>query len=186
MPEPTNVILSAIDIKKLYYCDPSLVSADLTEAGVKALLANQGVKELINVHQDTWTIEETEASQESYRNQLNGEVYRKGKKQMGDLNFNFTLGQYDYPTKAAFLGGTATATSWKRARGAVNIHMCLIALTDDDQYAILPYASIAGRENTTDGAVGLPVVGSMVSPKTAAIAPEYWFDKAAVDAANAG
>lgn len=186
MADNANVILSAIDIKKLFYCDPSLVAADLTLAGLKALLANDGVKEVINVHQDTWTLEETEASQESYRNQLNGEVYRKGKKQMGDLNFNFTIGQYDYPTKAEFLGGTATATSWKRARGAVDIHKCLIALTDDDQYAVLPYASIAGREATTDGAVGLPVVGSMVAPKNTAIAPEYWFDKAAVDAANAG
>lgn len=184
MADTSNVILSAIDIKELYYCDPSKITADLTEKALKTLLAGSDVKKLLNIHQDTWQIEETEASQDSYRNQLNGEVYRKGKKQMGDLNFNFTLGQYDYQTKADFLGGTATATSWKRARGAVDIHKCLIALTDDDQYAVLPYASIAGREATTDGAVGLPVVGSMVSPKNTAIAPEYWFDKAAVDAAT--
>lgn len=180
-----NVILSAIDIKKLFYCDPSLVSADLTEYAVKTLLANNGVKEIQNVHQDTWTIEESEASQDSYRNQLNGEVYRMGKKQAGELKFNFTLGQYDYPTKAEFLGGTGTETSWKRPRGVPNIHLCLIALTEDDQYAILPYASISARENSQDGAVGLPVSGKMVSPKNTAIAPEYWFDKAAVDASSA-
>lgn len=172
-----NVILSAIDIKQLFYCDPSKVTGDLTPAMLKSILADSDTKEIINVHQDTWTIEETDASQDSYRNQLNGEVYRKGRKQMGDLSFNFTLGQYDYTTKAAFLGGEATATSWKRNRGAVTIHMCLIALTDDDQYAVLPYADIAGRENTTDGAVGIPVRGSMVSPKNTEIAPEYWFDK---------
>jgi len=180
----SNVILSAIDIKKLYYCDPSLVNADLTEAKLKALLANNGVKEVTNVHQDTWSIEESEASQDSYRNQLNGQVYRLGKKQMGDLAFNFTIGQYDYPTKAVFLGGTATATSWKRSSEPTDIHLCLIALTDDDQYAVLPYAEIAGREATTDGAVGLPVAGKMVAPKNPAIMSEYWFDKAAVDAAT--
>jgi hypothetical protein len=184
MPDPSNVVLSAIDIKKLYYCAPAKVTGDLTAAMLKTILADQATKEVKNVHQDTWNIEEQEASQDSYRNQLNGEVYRKGKKMMGDLNFNFTLGQYDYPTKADFLGGTASATSWKRARGAVDIHLCLIALTDDDQYCVLPYASIAAREATTDGAVGLPVVGSMVAPKETAIAPEYWFDKATVDAAS--
>lgn len=180
----SNVILSAIDIKKLYYCDPSLVTADLNEAKMKALLANNAVKEVTNVHQDTWSLEESEASQDSYRNQLNGEVYRRGKKQMGDVVMNFTIGQYDYATKAVFLGGTATATSWKRSSEPTDIHLCLIALTDDDQYAVLPYAEISGREATTDGAVGLPVAGTKIAPKNSAIASEYWFDKAAVDAAS--
>lgn len=180
-----KVILSAIDIKKLFYCDCSEVSADLTEYGLKTLLAKNSVKEVTNVHQDTWSIEESEASQDSYRNQLNGQVYRRGKKQMGDLVFNFTIGQYDYATKAEFLGGTATDTSWKRSSEPTDIHLCLIALTDDDQYAVLPYAEIAGREATTDGAVGLPVAGTMIAPKNSAIASEYWFDKAAVDSAKA-
>ncbi len=179
-----KVILSAIDIKKLFFCDPSLVETDLTESSMKALLANTGVKEITNVHQDTWSIEESEASQDSYRNQLNGQVYRRGKKQMGDLAFNFTIGQYDYPTKAEFLGGEATETSWKRPNETVDIHKCLIALTDDDQYAVLPYASISGREATTDGAVGLPISGTMVAPKNSDVRSEYWFDKAAVDAAQ--
>lgn len=132
------------------------------------------------MHQDTWTLEETEASQDGYRNQLTGSTYRMGTKTMGDVTFNWTIGKYDYFTKAEFLGGVATGTSWKRPRGIVEIQKTLIALTEDNQYVVLPVANIKAREANTDGAVGIGIIGTMIEPDNEDISPEYWFDKSEV------
>lgn len=99
---------------------------------------------------------------------------------MGEVTFNWTIGKYDYHTKAEFLGGVATSSSWKRPRGIVEIQKALVALTEDNQYCVLPYANIRGREANTDGAVGIGVVGTAMEPDNAAISSEYWFDVAEV------
>ena len=156
----------------------------MTGTALHTLISGGDVTEITNVHQDTWTIDETEPTQDSYRNQLTGNIYRFGAKQMGEVTFNFTIGRYDYPTKAALLGGEAISTDkgWKRARGVVDIKKCLIALTEDDQYCVLPYANVVAREASTDGAVGLAVVGTAMEPDNEAIMPEYWFDASEVTA----
>ena len=175
-----TVQISAIDIKKLWYAETSAVTADLTGTLLKTILGS--AKEITNVHQDTWTIDESEPTQDSYRNQLTGNIYRFGAKQMGEVTFNFTIGRYDYVTKKDLLGGDVISIDkgWKRARGAVEIKKCLIALTEDDQYCVLPYANVVAREASTDGAVGLAVVGTAMEPETETIMPEYWFDASEV------
>lgn len=175
-----TVQISAIDIKKLWYAETSAVTADLTGTLLKTILAS--AKVITNVHQDTWTIDESEPTQDSYRNQLTGNIYRFGSKQMGDVTFNFTIGRYDYVTKKDLLGGDVINVDkgWKRARGAVDIKKCLIALTEDDQYCVLPYANVVAREASTDGAVGIAVVGTAMEPETETIMPEYWFDASEV------
>lgn len=101
---------------------------------------------------------------------------------MGDVTINFTIGQYDFHTKAEFLGGTATDTTWKRPRGVVEIHRALIGLTEDNLYVVLPYANINAHEANTDGAVGIAVVGTAMEPENEAVMPEYWFDSSEVTA----
>lgn len=180
--------ISAVDIKELWYGVPSLVTEDLTGAALKALLDGSSLKKVPNIHQDTWTIEEAEASQDSYKDQRNGLTYRRSAKTMGDVTFNWTIGQYDYATKADFLGGevSETGNTWKRSRESVEINMLLVALTEDDQYAVLPKASISAREAQTDGAIGIGVVGTMQLPDNEAVYPEYWFDKSEVNSTSTG
>ncbi len=173
-------LISAVDIKKLWYVGTDKFTEDLTGPLLATIL--ESATEVINVHQDTWTIEEAEASQDTYKNQLTGNTYRMGSKTMGDITYNWTIGQYDYQTKADLLGGTATETSWKRERGAVTKYMGIIALTEDDQYAVLPKASISARQAQTDGAVGLAVVATALEPDNIEISSEYWFDASVVKA----
>ena len=122
---PATVQISAIDIKKLWYAETSAVTADLTGTLLSTIL--RSAKEITNVHQDTWTVDESEPTQDSYRNQLTGNIYRFGAKLMGEVTFNFTIGRYDYVTKKDLLGGDVINTDkgWKRARGAVEIKKCL-------------------------------------------------------------
>lgn len=170
----------AVGIKRLFYADPTKITGDLTGALLATLLKDADTKEVKNIHQDTWTIEESESSQDSYKNQLTGSVYRMGTKTVGEVTFNWTIGQYDYKTKAEFLGGTATDTSWKRARGIVEIKKALIALTEDGQYCVLTHANINAHEANTDGATGIAVVGTAMEPENEEVSPEYWFDASEV------
>ena len=107
-------MISAVDIKKLWYANIELVTGPLTPAMLKTIL--ESATEVTNVHQDTWSIEEAEASQDSFVNQLTGQIYRMGAKTMGAVTYNWTIGQYDFQSKADLLGGTATDSSWERKR----------------------------------------------------------------------
>ena len=103
-----NVQVSAVDIERIWHADYTVWADKTSIAGtdIYALLNNASTKEVMNVHQDTWQIEESEASQEKYKNQLTGNVYRMGAKEMGEVTVQFTIGKYDYATKADLLGGS--------------------------------------------------------------------------------
>lgn len=165
--------ISAVGIKKLYYTDV-LQNEPNTANDIKTLI--ESATEVKNVHQDTWTLDEGENSQDSYRNQLTGAVYRMGTKTMGEIVVNFTIGRYEFQTKADLLGGTATNNSWKRARGIVTIHKAIIALTEDDVYCVLPQCNLNTREANTDGAIGLAVAATAMEPDIETISPEIWID----------
>lgn len=179
--------ISGIDILKLWHCDPDAISSDLTPAALAALLKGDSVTEVKNIHQDTWNIEEGEASQDSYKNQLTGSVYRMGAKTMGDITIAWTIGQYDYETKQQLLGGDLIkdedekVVGWKRARGIVEVKRGIIALTEDDVYLVAPYCNVSAREQNQDGAIGIGVSATVLEPVAEGVRPEYWFDKAAVN-----
>lgn len=172
--------ITAVNIKKLWYGDTSKINAKLT--GVLLFNLLKTATEVKNVHGETWTLEEAEANKTNYKNQLTGKVYRSDK-EMGEVKMNFTLGEYDYKTKADLLGGTADDTHWERASGKVSIEKFLVGLTEDDQYIVIPRADITAREASTDKAIGLPVVGTEIEPTIDAVAPEYWFDASVVKSA---
>lgn len=182
--------ISAVSIKRLWYNDP------IEEAPSLETLMS-GVTKVDNVHQDTWTLEESEPSQDSYKNQLTGLVYRMGRKEMGDITANFTIGRYDYVLKQSFMGGkvifddgseeddaekiaeaakTKKAVGWQRARGSVSIRKTLYALTDDDQLCVLSYVNLIAYEGDSDGAIGIVIRGTLLDPQAEEVAPEYWFD----------
>ena len=172
--------ITAVNIKKLWYGDTFKITAKLT--GVLLFNLLKTATEVKNVHGETWTLEEAEANKTVYKNQLTGKVYRFDK-EMGEVKMNFTIGEYDYATKADLLGGTATDTTWERAKGKVSIEKFLVGLTEDDQYIVIPRADIAAREATTDKAVGLPIVGTEIEPTNEQVAAEYWFDASVVKSA---
>lgn len=169
--------ITAVNIKKLWYGETSAISADVTGQTLHTLLQGETLKEVSNIHQDTWTFEEAEASRTNYKNQLTNQTYRS-EKEMGDVSVNFTIGEYDYPTKKDLMGGDVINTDkgWKRTRGKINIEKCIVFMTEDDQYCVIPRADIGARESTTDKAIGIPVSAVELEPKDTAISPEYWFD----------
>lgn len=185
---------SAVDIKAFRFLDTTKVIGDVATPGMfKTLWEAAKDTAIANMHQDTWTYEEAEGSQDFYTNQLTGLKYRSGVKSMGDISVNFTIGQYDYQDKVNVLGGSiiydktdkTKAVGWKRAKGVVEIYKAVLAQTRDGQYVLLPNVYIEAHEGNTDKAVGLVVKGTAIEPESNEISIEYWFDEDEVTSATA-
>ena len=181
--------ISAVDVKRLWYADEADLASALTSTVTATILASlyralttsslaTGFAEILNVHQDTWTFEESEAQQDFYKNQLTGQVYRASRKTAGDVTVNFTIGQYDYTTKAAILGGTVIGDNkgWARPKRAESKYKSVIFLTDDDQLCVIPHANFNGREADADKGLGLAVTAQEMEPLDGNLLPEYWYD----------
>lgn len=165
LPRLQKGTTSSPTIKWINRKDPDGGSAFIAEGTLKPLMS--------------WGYEE-ETSTTEYRNQLTNGVYRQDT-EMGNIQMSFTIGQYDYETKAAFMGGTGSETSWKRARGVTRIEKCMIALTEDNQYCVFPKASVIARNTNNEGAVGIGVAAAALEPDNTAVSSEYWFDSSEVD-----
>ena len=180
--------ISAVSLKQLFY-GPVIEDPELSGAKLYALLhpssGDSTFHEIENVHQDTWTYEEAEASVTSYKNQITGNTYREDR-EAGDVAINFTIGLYQYQEKKDLQGGDLVTGSgsevvgWKRGSGAQDIKKALVAKTKDDVWIVLPKASIGARGADTDGAIGLAVAGTMMESDVSGVAPEYWFDDSEV------
>ena len=189
--------ISAVDIKRLWYIEPagylsSIFSTNqaLDAAAMARIVSSIDVSsifhEVENVHQDTWTFEEAEGSQEFYTNQLTGKKYRAGRRTEGDTTVKFTIGQYDYETKKAILGGTLLTTGdgasqevvgWAKAGTAENVCRGIVFKTDDEQFCFIPWCSFTANEANADKAVGLAVTATEMEPAVSEKwSSEVWYD----------
>lgn len=175
-------MITAVYIDELYYTDPITTVADkskgLTGAEVAAILKDAKTKQVQNIHGETFQYEESESSSTKHKNQLTGEDYREDTVP-GEVKINFTIGEYDYVTKADLQGGVATDKSWERGKYKP-IHKCVIGKTKDGVYVVFPKASINGRGANTDKAIGLAVTASPLSTGIEGLASEKWFDESEV------
>lgn len=175
-------MITAVEIDELYYAEPIATVADkskgLTGAEVAAILKNAATKKVKNVHGDTYQYEEAEASVTRYKNALTGEYYRETS-EPGEVKINFTIGEYDYETKADLQGGTATDKSWERGKHRP-IHKCIIGKSKDGVYVVFPKAAINARGSNTDKAIGLAVTATPLTTGVEGLASEKWFDESEV------
>ena len=179
-------MISAVGIKRILFAATSVVTADITPAIAKTLIAaaETAGDEVMNVHGETWQIEESEASVTGYKNQLNGQTYRYDNTP-GEITPSFSIGQYDWKTKASLMGGTVIdvgtsgdkkTVGWKRSTEKVVINKALFCLTEDDVWFIFPNCQIVARESNTDKAIAIAVKGLVQTPKVEGVSPEYNFD----------
>ena len=173
-----------IGIKKLWYCDP--LTAAPTQATLTTLV--NAATEIKNVHQDTWGYSQDDPSVTDYINELTGKPYYRDAENQGNRTINFTMGEYDYATKAALQGGSTITESnavvgWKAPDNPGIVEKCIIALTKTGTYIIFTQAAIVAKGDQQQKAVGLGVTAvamentlgpAQATPVT--IADEYWFD----------
>ena len=166
--------ISAIGIKQILYGN------ELSTAPTYATLetAFTDFKEVPNVHQGTYEYTEEDGTITEYKDELTGQTYRSTF-EPGSQSLNWTIGAYDFQTKADFMGGTVLETDkgWSRGNAGEQRYKCVVAVTDDDVAIIFPKANIIGRGASTDGAVGISITAMPLKVSTT-IASEYWFDAA--------
>ena len=174
--------ISVVHLKALYYGEV-ITTAGLTGATLKPLLA--GMTEVDVVHGETFKYEETAPTVTSYKNQLTGGIYRQSQ-EGGEVKLSFVLGQYDFDTKAALQGGTATATSWERPKNSEARYNCFVGLSKDGVYIVFPKGHCVANGADTDKAVGLAVSATAMDTGVVGLASEYWFDESEVVATKDG
>jgi hypothetical protein len=187
----------ATKIKRIILADTSIVTADITSAAtaktlidaVLAAVTGETAEEVLNVHSETWQINESEASMNSYKNELDGSVYRRDLVP-GDLSIQFTIGNYSEKLKAELRGGSTitkggtdadkdTVIGYKGDAASSTIKKAMFCLTQDGYWFIYPKATIAANTNETDNAALLAVKGYPEKP-SATLSTEYNINSALI------
>lgn len=168
------------DIQRIWYGAPMTSVANpatgLSGAEVFALINGASTNEITNVHATTWSYDEAEGSSTDYINQLNGATYHRDYVS-GATNVNFSVGQYDYETKADLQGGTATATSWERPKNQGLIYKSLVCQTKDGTYLVFPRAQITARGGMIESkVVGLLLTATPLETGIDGLSSEKWFN----------
>lgn len=169
--------VSAIKIKDLRYSD--VLKAAPTIATIPALF--KAAKKIDNSHQGTFAYEEDDPTINSYKNELNGKIYRSDT-EPGDKRINFTIGQYDFETKAAMQGGKTSddGKSWTPGDATEQRYKAMFVITEDNVLIVFPQAMIVGRSSTVDSAIGI-AVSAIPQEISGSIGNEYWFDSQGLD-----
>ena len=169
-----------IGIKKLWYTAP--LTAEPTQDSIATLVAS--ATEVKNVHQDTWGYSQDDPNVDDYINELTGKPYYRDKQDEGTKTINFTMGEYDYETKAALQGGTVVknndvAVGWKAPLTPDFVYKSIIALTKTGTYIVFTNAAIVGKGEQQQKAIGLGVTAVAMESDTSGISDEYWFNASA-------
>lgn len=188
-----------IGIKRLWYADPMAVVP--TQAIVNSVLAAQpdaslvNLKEVKNVHQDTWGYQQGDPEVTDYINELTGKSYYRDKQDEGEKTINFTMGEYAYEDKAALQGGKVvnavghdvanlpdgdtdtTPAGWAAPTTPAFVNKTIIALTKTDTFVCFTNASIVGKGDQQQKAIGLGVVAVAMESETDGLSDEYWWNK---------
>lgn len=170
-----------IGIKQLWYGDVISADTNLNQSGIATLIAAS--TEVKNVHQDTWGYTEGDPSTTEYKNEITGQTYFVDKTELGQKTIQFTMGEYDYETKAALYGGEvietgtpAAAVGWKASGALQLIHKSIIALTKTGTYIIFTNANIVAKNDQQQKAIGLGVTAIAEENPATGVEDEYWFD----------
>lgn len=184
--------VSLIGVKEIHYGEAISTVAKpyidgdnttgLSPSELKAFLAAATTKKITNVHEDNWNFEKTLPSKTGYKNKLSGKVYRRSTDDAGESKITFSIGKYDFETKAALEGGTVSANKLSSASEYVPKTLTIVALTTDGVYIVFSKADIVAGGVTTDDAVAISVEATAMEPDIQ-IESEAYIYKSAVDAA---
>lgn len=176
-----------IGIKRIWY-GPSLTEALTKVADITTLLAKKTTDstpvpiytEVTNVHSGTWGYSNDDPEITDYVNELTGQTYYRDKTSLGAKTITFTLGVYDFQTKADLQGGkvikdTEKVVGWESDAKLENVNKCIIAQTKTGNWIVFSNASIVGKSDQQDKNIGLGVTAVAQESETAGVSAEYLF-----------
>lgn len=161
-----------IGIKQLWYGNP-LTTAP-TQAGMATLV--NSLTEITNVHDGTWGYSHDDPSVTDYINELTGQPYYRDKTTLGNRTINFTLGVFDFATKAALQGGEAIDGGWKSSGALENVNKCIVAKTKTGNWIVFTNASIVAKGDQQEKNIGLGITAVCMENDTDGVEAEYMFE----------
>lgn len=175
-----------IGIKQLWYGD--VIAAAVTASTLKKWF--ETAKEVKNSHQDTFQYTQDDPSVTDYINELTGKPYYRDMTSEGNKTIAFTIGEYDFATKAELQGGTvikegAEEVGWSSPETPALVYKAVVGKTKTGNYVVFTNAGIVGKTNMAEKNMGLGVSAVAMDNPNEGVADEYWFDGAKVDAPSA-
>lgn len=166
-----------IGIKQLWYGDP--MTTPISSASDVATLTNS-MTEITNVHQGTWGYSQDDPSVTDYINELTGQPYYRDKETLGNRTITFTLGVFDFATKAALQGGSTTGLTkgWQSSGALENVNKCIVAKTKTDNWIVFSNASIVAKGDQQEKNIGLGIIAVCMENETTGVEAEYMFEGA--------
>lgn len=173
-----------IGVKRIWYSEP--VTKVLTPTELATWLKT--ATEVKNSHDGTWGYSQDDPEVTDYINELNGQPYYRDKTSQGARTITFTMGEYSYKNKADLQGGSmvdktgaatddeTTAVGWKSSDVLENVNKTVVAQTKTGNYIVFSNASIVGKVDQQEKALGLGITAVCMESATDDVAAEYFWD----------
>lgn len=172
-----------IGIKQIWYGET--ITAAVTASSLKTWFAT--ATEIKNSHQDTFQYTQDDPNVTDYINELTGKPYYRDMTNEGNKTIAFTIGEYDFATKAELQGGTvikesSTEVGWAAPETPGLVYKSIVGKTKTGNYVVFTNAGIVGKTNMAEKNMGLGVSAVAMDNPNEGVADEYWFDGEKVDA----
>lgn len=174
-----------IGIKQIWYGDA--IATPLTTATLKTWLAS--ATEVKNSHQDTFQYTQDDPSITDYINELTGKPYFREITDEGAKTIAFTIGEYDFATKAELQGGSVVKdgdniVGWEAPDTPELLYKAIVGKTKTGNYVAFTNAGVVGKTNMAEKNMGLGVTAVAMDNPNEGVKDEYWFDGESVDKAT--
>lgn len=158
-----------IGIKAIYYGNP------ITEAVTSEKLTTwlNTATAVDNVHQDTWSYEQSDPEIEDYVNELDGKIYYRDPKTAGSKTISFTIGKYNAATKEDLCGGKAEGEVWSAPDEIPLVNKAIVAVTKSGNTIVFTNASIVAKAAAASKNIGLGVTAVAMDNDNPGVADEY-------------
>lgn len=160
-----------IGIKAIYYGEP--IAEAVTSGSLAAWLKKTNTKTVENVHQDTWSYEQSDPEIEDYLNELDGKIYYRDPKTAGSKTISFTIGKYNATIKSELCGGTASGDVWSAPDEIPLVNKAIVAVTKSGNTIVFTNASIVAKAAAASKNIGLGVTAVAMDNNTPGVADEY-------------
>lgn len=161
-----------IGLKKIWYGNP-LAEAPASTAAVVAL--TEGMTEVSNVHDGTWSYTQDDPSITDYVNMLTGQPYYRDVTNAGNKTIAFTMGEYEFSDLVALQGGKVVGSDGWEAGAPSLVYKSVIAQTKTGNYIVFPNAGIIAKTNAAEQNLGLGVTAVAMDSGADEVAIEYRF-----------
>ena len=165
--------MTNIGIDNLWYGTP--LAADITNAA-GLISAINAMTQVANSHEGTFAYEQDDNNETEYKNELTGETYFVDVTSYGAKRIRFSIGEYDFDTYTAFMGGEKVGTEGWKTNSNKNVpNKAFIAQTKSGNFIVFSNAKVTAKNDTQDKGIMIGITARCMESSESGVAAEYRF-----------